>query len=50
MCQFLNIEDFGEDDCYILNKDLQKDSVNLKEVNNILRTLTKAHRDRPDIP
>ena len=29
MCQFLNIKDFGPDDLYILNKDLEKDSVTL---------------------
>ena len=50
MCQFLNIENFGKDDSYILNKGLEKDSVTQKEVNVILRTLTKEHRDRPDTP
>ena len=50
MCQFLSIEDFGKDDCYILNKDLKKDSITLKEVNLILRSLTKEHRDKPGTP
>ena len=32
MCQFLNIKDFGPNDLYILNKDLDKDSVTEKEL------------------
>ena len=50
MCQFLNIEDFGKDDCYILNKDLKKDSVTIKEFNIIFCSLTKEHRDKPGTP
>ena len=49
MCQFLNIKDFGPDDLYILNKDLEKDSVTLNELNQVVKAITKVHRSNPDI-
>ena len=48
MCQFLNIKDFGLNDLYILNKDLEKDSVTLNELNQVVKDITKEHRRSPD--
>ena len=48
MCQFLNIKDFGLNDLYILNKDLEKDSVTLIDLNQIFKDIIKEHRRSPD--
>ena len=47
MCQFLNIKDFGPNDLYILNKDLDTDSVTLNELNRIMQAIIKEHRSKP---
>ena len=47
MCQFLDIRDFGLDDSYILNKDLDKDSVSGVELNQIFRTIFFEHKKKP---
>ena len=48
MCRFLSIKDFGQDGDYILNKDIDEDSVTERELNEIFRTIFKEHKKKPE--
>ena len=48
MCQFLGIEDFGPEDKYVLNKDIDNDSATLAVLKEINQAIFKEHRTKPD--
>ena len=49
MCEFIKIKDFGPNDKYIINKDLEEDrSVTIKELSEIIKCIFKEHRSKPD--
>ena len=41
MCQFLDIKDFGHNDSFIINNDLDKDSISAKELDCLFSEIKK---------
>ena len=46
--EFLGITDFGKDDCYILNKDLEHYNITRKQCTDAFISLTKRCKASPD--
>ena len=46
----MDIDVFGNDDVLIVNKNLEEDSVVLKELTKIYRNIMKEHQGKPNTP
>ena len=50
MCQFLGFDVLDKDNVLIVNRNLQQDSVTLKELTKIYREIMKEHQANPGTP